>query len=84
MNDKGKNDRAGLSFAPKKKAITNKQSVLSKESIKTDIALEVINNCLGKYIFLNKFSLAINDCEHCAIVFENIVHGMTAENKKMA
>ena len=62
----------------------NKQIVLRSESIKTDTALAVINICFGKYIFLNRFSFAINELEHCEMIFENIVQGITAEKRKMA
>jgi hypothetical protein len=62
--ENGKNRSAKDNLAPNINAMINKQIVLKNESISTENAFAVMNNCFGRYIFLIKLSFIMRDCEH--------------------
>ncbi|WGL99908.1 hypothetical protein QE177_15435 (plasmid) [Arsenophonus sp. aPb] len=83
-NATGKNNSTIEIFTPINKVIIKRHTVLNRESISVEIIIDMINNCFGKYIFLNKDSFVINAIHPWLNEVEKIDQGIIPENKKIA
>ncbi len=83
-NATGNPSSGRVSLAPIAKAITKRQRVLNRLSISKLINDDATNICFGRYIFLNKLSLAINTPADWFIAPEKNDQGIIAAKRKIA
>jgi hypothetical protein len=62
----------------------NKQAVLNKESISVVVTVDMINICLGRYIFLKSDSFAINADDAWFNELEKMAQGIIPEKRNIA